>query len=569
MSDSAPAEDVDLYIRTYSSLLRSSGDVPVRAFEEAHLYSGSVLHAGARDARPDVAAFAYSAARLPSVMIAVERLVLGHSHEQFEHVGLDVRRWEVVRTRGRRRPLRWGGEGTLAVFVSSTSDVDDLVPIVTAWQIEWNKMHEALRASALGRALAGDPPPVPSDDELAAALRLDAGGLATLKAAFDGVWREAIAAVARRPCSLTVRLLNGTWSQYQRSAQRWWSGIEPHYLRDDQPRRRPVYFMSSNTHALPNLIGGFARAHVDRIGAFVRDKNPEGLRAELDAAEAANDDGAVANLVYYLLRAWMRDDDSGARKAEVRAWDEASGLTTIPSPGRIDVDAQIVELSALRPDRLDPRLRVPGLEALAASDAVLINIDYPLGMAAYHHLARLAQGAGEIRGLYVMGKAATLNARVGDVLVSNEVLDLQTGNTWLFRNVFTAADFQPWLRRSSVLDNQKAVTVRGPFLQSRPMLDRFHRDGVTVLEMEAGPYLSAIHELVLPTRHPVGELVHLSNATPWDVGIVHYASDTPYSRRQSLLSKSLSAFGVESTYACAVAILRRVLEREIAAMGGR
>ena len=51
--------------------------------------------------------------------------------------------------------------------------------------------------------------------------------------------------------------------------------------------------------------------------------------------------------------------------------------------------------------------------------------------------------------------------------------------------------------------------------------------------------------------------------SPFDVGVIHYASDTPYSRRQSLLSKSLSYFGVESTYGCTVAILQRILRNEI------
>ncbi len=50
----------------------------------------------------------------------------------------------------------------------------------------------------------------------------------------------------------------------------------------------------------------------------------------------------------------------------------------------------------------------------------------------------------------------------------------------------------------------------------------------------------------------------------FDLGVLHYASDTPYSRRQSLLSKSLSFFGVESTYACAIAIVRRIFEQEVA-----
>lgn len=41
------SEEISLYITTYYSLLRSSGEVRVRAFEEAHAYSGSSLHAGA------------------------------------------------------------------------------------------------------------------------------------------------------------------------------------------------------------------------------------------------------------------------------------------------------------------------------------------------------------------------------------------------------------------------------------------------------------------------------------------------------------------------------------------
>jgi hypothetical protein len=92
----------------------------------------------------------------------------------------------------------------------------------------------------------------------------------------------------------------------------------------------------------------------------------------------------------------------------------------------------------------------------------------------------------------------------------------------------------------------------------------FYREGYTVLEMEAGPYLSAIYELVNPQRHPDDEIVHLSVMAPFDVGILHYASDTPYSRRQSLLSKSLSFFGVESTSACAIAICRQIFTRELA-----
>ena len=130
------SEEIDLYIRTYYSLLRSSGEVRVRAFEEAHAHSNSSLHLGARELLPDVAAFAYSSARLPACMHRIHRVVMGQSHEHFEAAGLPVPDWQRVQTRGRRRPLRWDGESTLAAFVTSISDIDDLVPILTAYQLE-------------------------------------------------------------------------------------------------------------------------------------------------------------------------------------------------------------------------------------------------------------------------------------------------------------------------------------------------------------------------------------------------------------------------------------------------
>jgi hypothetical protein len=82
--------------------------------------------------------------------------------------------------------------------------------------------------------------------------------------------------------------------------------------------------------------------------------------------------------------------------------------------------------------------------------------------------------------------------------------------------------------------------------------------------MEAGPYLSAAYETVEPRRHPKDEIVSLVDRGMIDLGVIHYASDTPYSRRQSLLSKSLSYFGVESTYGCATAIARRIFTSELA-----
>jgi hypothetical protein len=184
-------------------------------------------------------------------------------------------------------------------------------------------------------------------------------------------------------------------------------------------------------------------------------------------------------------------------------------------------------------------------------------------MAAYQLLSRVGQGVGEVRGLYLMGKAATLNARVGDVMISKVVQDEHSKNTYMVSNCFNSGDVAPYLRYGTVFDNQKALTVRSAFLQNREYMGVFYREGYTVLEMEAGPYLSGIFELVDPNRHPNDELVNVGERTTFDVGVLHYASDTPYSRRQSLLSKSMGFFGIDSTYACAIAITRRILSQEI------
>ncbi|TMQ25971.1 MAG: hypothetical protein E6J90_04930 [Deltaproteobacteria bacterium] len=544
----ATSDEIALYIRTYYSLLRSSGDVRVRAFEEAHLSSRSSLHLGAEAPEPDLAAFAYSAARLPDCMPRVRRLVLGQSHAQFAHAGYAVDRWQVVRTRGRRRPLRWDGGETLAAFIASASDIDDLVPILTAYQIEWNKLRAHLLAARITDV--GD------DAALTEALG-DAAAVARLRGALGPRSDDILHDMIAHDCDLFVRLLDGSFREYQRSAQRWFQAIAPAV-----PAGRPVYFVSSNSHSLANLLGGYARNHRDDILAFLRTYNVEDLAPRYDEAVARGDLGLATKILYYSLRAYVHDSPS--RMQHVQESDAGAGIRAIPSPGRIDVDAQVIELAHLVPDHLDPRLRLPGVERLRDSRALIVNIDYPLGMAAYHHLSAVALGVDELRGIYIMGKAATLNGRIGDVMISKVVHDEHSSDTFLFRNALTAADVQPFMRHGTVLDNQKALTVRSAFLQNREYMDVFYREGYTVMEMEAGPYLSAAYEIAEPRRHPKDEIVSLVDQMSFELGVIHYASDTPYSRRQSLLSKSLSYFGMESTYGAAAAIAQRILKNEIA-----
>ena len=55
---------------------------------------------------------------------------------------------------------------------------------------------------------------------------------------------------------------------------------------------------------------------------------------------------------------------------------------------------------------------------------------------------------------------------------------------------------------------------------------------------------------------------------PFEIGILHYASDTPFTKGKTL-AEHLSYYGVDPTYACSVAILRQILEREVSALSQR
>jgi hypothetical protein len=367
--------------------------------------------------------------------------------------------------------------------------------------------------------------------------------------------------MAVQPVDLRITSLARGFNDYRRAVESWWDDLvraADHLYLDF----RPVYFVSSNPHSLPNLLSGFAQARRAELIQFAIDTNHENLADEWRRLAEQGAPGAQANYLFYFQRAYLRN-----RPAEQRAQAEAEiagGVHRFDEPHALDISAQVIDLQAIDPARLDPRLQMPGLDALANSRALIVNVDYPLGFAAYHLLAQVASASPDLLGIYVMGKAATLNGRVGDVMIPNVVYDEHSRNTFLFKNSFLAEDISPYLLHGTVFDNQKAVTVRGTFLQNREFMSVFYREGYTDLEMEAGPYLSALYEDIYPQRYPVNEIVNLFINAPYDIGLLHYASDTPYSRRQSLLSKSLSYFGVDATYACSVAILRRIFEREIA-----
>jgi hypothetical protein len=103
--------------------------------------------------------------------------------------------------------------------------------------------------------------------------------------------------------------------------------------------------------------------------------------------------------------------------------------------------------------------------------------------------------------------------------------------------------------------------VRGTFLQNRDYLEFYYQGRFTVVEMEAGPYLDACFEVQQPGRYPMNDNVNMSRLG-YDLGIIHYASDTPYTQARTLGARGLDYRGTDSTYASAIAVTRRILQQE-------
>src|SRR6478609_6378940 len=126
--------EVDLYVRTYETLLESSGAVGVASLEPAHLNAASSLHAGAADPEPDMSAFLYSTQRIPACIVDVRKVLLGQSQRAFARKGYEaIEKWENVSAPGRRRRWYYDGRATLAAYVASASDLDDLIPSIVAY----------------------------------------------------------------------------------------------------------------------------------------------------------------------------------------------------------------------------------------------------------------------------------------------------------------------------------------------------------------------------------------------------------------------------------------------------
>src|SRR4029077_16441087 len=108
---------VELYVRTYTTMLQSSGDIKIESLVQAPLMMGSVLHPLPAAPQSDMGALLYAVRRLPDAIDKCRHVVMGQSPQGFKAVlGHDILSWRAVQAAARRR--RWAHDGQHHVRVS-------------------------------------------------------------------------------------------------------------------------------------------------------------------------------------------------------------------------------------------------------------------------------------------------------------------------------------------------------------------------------------------------------------------------------------------------------------------
>ena len=353
------SDEVELYHRTYTTLLRSSGETLLRVLEPSHRSMNSSLHPLASTNDVDLGAFMYAMRRLPAGVWQTAVIVMGQEARVFERAGFGkIEEWEAVEAPARRR--RWfdSHDGTMAVLLASTSDLDDLIPTLVAYQVEWNKLLALVRATDQPE----DEEPDPAD------CAETYGGAADDWIRIREAWgdlRTFLSEVRDRKLNLRIRMLGGSQAGYARMTRRWWrpvrSAMEEQGLGD-----RPIYFVSSNPHSMVNLVTPTARSGEAEVVRFVEEHGPSYLHEELQRFREGRGEGSWENFLYFGARLlWDSLPEDGEEWAGRRAAETAIGVTHLSSRAALRVSSQIIALDKLDPAGLDPRLGPVDAERLA------------------------------------------------------------------------------------------------------------------------------------------------------------------------------------------------------------
>lgn len=550
----ATVNDIDFHVRTYRTALKSNLEVTINSLVNSHLKMESILHPlGSNSEKVDLSALIYSLLRLPHQTDQALKIIVGQNLDIFTQAGYtNVDQWPETKAFSRRRSCFYqSSKHILACFTASISDIDDLVNLLIAFQTEWNKFHLILKSKY--KNLLGFQNSLKTN-KLSQELDISENDWNRLVTAFGPQYKLRLKRVFQQSLNLRIQLLAASWVNYTKTTQKWWKHIATHVSDHFHISHQQIYFVSSNTHSLMNLFTGFALKNQNKILSLIKTDHPD-LYAVWQQIQSKENLLQPNDFLYFVFKFYS----DNLLKTEFLEYQQKLGIISIPNSHFLDVDVQIFPVKNLI-HSADSRLKISKPKTLVKSEALIFNVDYPLGFSAYHVLTEILENVQKVKGVYILSKAAVLNSQIGDIQAPRLVFDEHTQNSYIFKNCFNS--FFPFVNnQGSILTNQKAVSVLGTFLENEALLKNYFENNITIIEMESGPYLNAITEASYDQQTPKNTIIDLNN-TPFDLGIINYTSDTPYSQAQNLGSGSLSLNGIEPVNLGSLAILQRIINLE-------
>lgn len=538
-------EKTSIFVKAFRSFLRAEGKMKIDQIINLYIDMQPSLHKNAGSTEIDMEAFMYSFLRLPTEIHSVQKIILSQTDDIFIREGYTIESWEEVSASARRRKMYFDKNGKLAVFINSVTDLDDIVCLLTAYQIEWNKMHTLLKEKKSH-----------SIEQSVRSLGISLENWNRIKRIWGDKSEYWLQMIASKQIQFEVILLRGSYVDYKKAAQRWLENILEH-TRYKDIRSRPLYFVSSNTHSLVNNMTGWVHKLEQELIDFLKQKHMTQFLEYWKLIETGEHPGSKENFLWYILKKYEAVHPEIKKKRQ--EYEKNLGIDFIEAEHYLDINAQVISLKDLSSKGLEKKLE-GSVGVLKNSEGLVLNIDYPLGAGAYMVLSTILQNVTNLKGIYILGKASFLHANLGDIALPNNVYDTYSGNSFIFSNAFNKNYFEEF-KSGSILTNQKAVSSKGTLLHPLETVQEYFKNDYTIIEMENGPYLNAIYEMVHFHRYPIEETVSMLNP-PLDIGIIHYASDTPFTKAVTLGTRNLGYEGVEATYVSSLTILKRIIEVE-------
>jgi hypothetical protein len=536
-------ESIKDHIRTYHQALKSGQLVSLSSFFPSYIRLGPSLHQKLNSKELDFPALGYSLPRLPECLFNTENIYIAQNWQKFEDLKLNLAEFVPVDAPARRRSWLFNESSkTLLCLISSDSDLDDLVNTLICFSLEWQKI-KALPVRDLADLIK---------KESYKKLGINEDEWSRLKNFLGDNWSQKLSS---HLFDFNLQLIGYDGSDYLVGPQSWWQQVSDKSLILGLSTL-PIYFVSSNLHSLSNVIGGFVKHEQGRFFSYIEESNLE-LYDIWQKIKSGENDIRVNDFLYYISGIFSNIHPDFQR--EKILYESKLGIKNLQPKSSFFSEAQIIPVSAIANSLyLDGNLNIKNKEKLSQSKSVIINIDYPLGFAAYYLLSALFGNLSNLRGVYIIGKAAILSGAIGDIQIPKSVFDERSGNIFHLNNIFNN-QFPFVGNQSEILQNQKAICVFGTFLENAKQLNGYIESGFNIIEMESGAYLTAIAETILHKNLPQNEVIDVDNL-PFDFGIINYASDNPLTK--NLGEGNLALRGVEPTYLALLSVVQRIIDLE-------